>query len=496
MKNNPFIHVFKTPFSTYAYDVNTDSVIKISKALYNYLTDLEHGVMTEKTEEVCSEMETLKKKGYLKDFYPKKIVDPRLSQLDYLINNRVEGITLQVTQQCNMRCSYCKFTYGDNIHNRAHATVSMSYDVAIRAIDFYYHHSRDAKHVNVSFYGGEPLLEYEMIKKIIAYVNEKFEGKDISFNMTTNAILLTPERLKYLVKNNVYIMVSLDGPEEIHNRSRKLAGGGKGSYEIVIKQLKHLKETCPVEYKQLSFNSVMDPLYDMAPLLEFYQDDLFKGALIDFGNEMAAVGDSSINTSIMDTPEGTTSVSSEIFFLSIREAELIALYSLIGLVDEKDISPISLNIKASLIEKSNSLVPTNQLEEYSAKGGPCMPGVHNTFVRVDGKFFPCEKVCDISDDLNIGDVDSGYNYENIKRILNIGKVTESKCTRCWAMRHCTSCVLNGTLAGKISKDMIIAKCNGVKTRLENTLQDLLAIDELRSVLLEGQIGDIYSNENT
>lgn len=496
MKNNPFIHVFKTPFFTYAYDVNTDSVIKISKELYDYLMDLEHGVVTEKTEEVHSEMEILKKKGYLKEFYPKKIVDPRLSQLDYLINNRVEGITLQVTQQCNMRCSYCKFTYGDNIHNRAHATVSMSYDVAVRAIDFYYHHSRDSKRVNVSFYGGEPLLEYEMIKKIVSYVNDKFEGKDISFNMTTNAILLTPERLKYLVKNNVSIMVSLDGSEEIQNRSRKLAGGGKGSYEIVVKQLKHLKETCPVEYKEISFNSVIDPLYDMTPLLKFYQDDIFKGALINLGNEKVAVGDSSINTPIMDTPEGTTSGSSEIFFLSMREAELIALYSLIGLVDDKKLSPISLNIKASLIEKSNSLVPANQLEEYSAKGGPCIPGVHNTFVRVDGKFFPCEKVCDISDDLNIGDVDSGYNYENIKRILNIGKITESKCTKCWAIRHCTSCVLNGTLAGKISKDMIIANCNGSKARLENTLKDLLAIDELRSVLLKGQIGDIHSDENT
>lgn len=134
-------------------------------------------MVSEKTEEVNSEMEILKKKGYLKDFYPKKIVDPRLSQLDYLINNRVEGITLQVTQQCNMRCSYCKFTYGDNVHSRAHATVSMSYDVAVRAIDFYYNHSRDSKHVNVSFYGGEPLLEYEMVKRIIAYVNNKFEGK-------------------------------------------------------------------------------------------------------------------------------------------------------------------------------------------------------------------------------------------------------------------------------------------------------------------------------
>jgi len=496
LKNNPFIHVFKTPFSTYAYDVNTDSVIKISKELYDYFMDLEHGVVTEKTEEVHNEMEILKKKGYLKDFFPKKIVDPRLAQLDYLINNRVEGITLQVTQQCNMRCSYCKFTYGDNIHNRAHATVSMSYDVAVRAIDFYYHHSRDTKYVNVSFYGGEPLLEYEMIKKIIAYVNDKFEGKDISFNMTTNAILLTPERLKYLVKNNVSIMVSLDGSEEIQNRSRKLAGGGKGSYEIVIKQLKHLKETCPVEYEKISFNSVIDPLYDMTPLLKFYQDNMFKSALINLGNEMTAADNSRISTIIMDTPEGTTNDSSEIFFLSMRESELIAFYSLIGLVDEKDLNPVALNMRTFLIERSNSLSPTNQLEEYSAKGGPCIPGVHNTFVRVDGKFYPCEKVCDISDDLNIGDVDSGYNYENIRRILNIGKITENKCTKCWAIRHCTSCVLNGTLAGKISKDMIMTKCNEVKAQMENTLRNLLAIDELRSILLKGQIGDIHGNENT
>lgn len=482
----PFVHVLKSPYSHYVYDVNTDSVLKISEELYDYLLDLEHGLCPDNTDCLNREINELNNNGYLKTFHPKGILDPRLLQLEYLLNNRIEGITLQVTQKCNMRCSYCSFTY-DNVNSRTHTSKSMDYGTAIKAIDFYFHHSRDSKLINVSFYGGEPLLEYEMIKKLIEYVYQRFEGKEISFNVTTNAILLTPERLKFLVNNNVNVMVSIDGPADIHNKSRKLAGTGKGSYDLIVKQLEQLKKKCPEEYNQLTFNSVIDSLNDITELTDFYNHDIFQNSLEKWKEDTslnAIGGDFSINTPVMETPEGTSAVASECFYISERASGLIAMYSLIGIAEKKYINPIALNIEASLISENNSLVPTVQLDEYSPKGGPCIPGVHGTFIRIDGEFFPCEKASDTSKALNIGNIDIGYDFEKIKEMLNIGKLTEKKCVNCWAIRHCSSCVIHGNMMNKISRDMLFEKCPSIQSHLEASLQDLIALDELRPILLK------------
>lgn len=483
LKNNFFVHTIKTPYSHYAYDVNTDSVMKVSTQLYDYLQDLQHGITPVLLDDVNEEINELKKQGYFHNKYPSEIKDQRLTQLEYLINNRIEGMTLQITQACNMRCSYCNFTFGDNVHGRSHTSNNMSYETAVKAVDFYYSHSRDAKRINISFYGGEPLIEYEKIKKIIRYVNKKFEGKDISFNITTNAILLTPEKLEFLDSNNVSIMVSLDGPEEVQNKSRKLAGNGKGSYDTIIKQLGRLKEKCPKLYRKLSFNSVIDPLYEITPLVDFYKQDIFHDSLKGF-DVSEEDGGYSINTPVMDTPAGTTAEGSDEFYLSERCAELLAYYYLIGITDKKYMNPIAFNVAASMISESRSLTPTDSLGECCSKGGPCIPGVHNTFVRVDGEFFPCEKGSDISHALNIGNIEKGYDLNNIKKILNIGKLTEAMCLNCWVIRHCSSCAIHANKAGELSKDMILGKCASVKGQFEESLKQLITLDELRSILLK------------
>lgn len=493
IKNGPFIHVLRTPYSYYVYDVNTNKVIKISDEMYNYFLDLEHGMESAMSKKISDEMNELSKLGYLKDFHPKEIRDQRENQLEYLINNRIEGLTLQITQKCNMRCSYCSFTCGDNIHGRSHSSNSMSYETAISAIDFYYQHSIDSKLINIAFYGGEPLLEFEKIRRIIKYAKEKFEGKDISFNITTNAILLTPEKLRFLDANNVNIMISIDGPANVQNKSRKLAGNGEGSYAVIEKQLRRLKSECPEEYSKLSFNSVIDPLYDITPIVEFYRKDIFYDSTKEF-RVSDEKGDFSINTPVMDTPAGTSSDASEEFYLSERVSELLAYYYIVGLAENTVMNPIAFNIVASLVSESRNLNPTDSLNDSSSKGGPCVPGIHNTFVRIDGEFYPCEKASDISEALNIGSIHRGYDIENIRKMLNIGKMTEEKCINCWAIRHCSSCVIHANKINKLSKEMLLAKCPQIKSQLEASLLELIALDEVRPILLECKVEGVHNEK--
>jgi len=486
-KEKPFIHLLKSPRHPYIFDVNTDSIIKVSRELYDFFLDLEHGVSVEAKDGVAEEISSLKENGYLKSYKPKGIRDPRLNQLDYLLNNRVESLVLQVTQNCNMRCSYCSFTYGDNVRSRSHNKRSMDHALAIKAIDFYYNHTKDAKRVNISFYGGEPLLEFELIKQLILYSLAKFEGKDIYFNITTNAILLTPERLKFLASHNTTLMVSLDGPKEIHDKSRKLAGTGDGSFDLIIRQLRALKRECPKEYKALSFNSVIDPLNDLDSLIKFYGSDLFNDSMLALQDAVSSysIGDFSINTPIMDTPFGTSNDGTAEFAISERDSGLLAMYSILGLAERSDLNPLAINIEASIITENSRLTPSTQLAEYSPKGGPCIPGVHSTFVRLDGTFFPCEKASDISDALSIGNVENGYDYGRLHELLNIGHLTEHACINCWAINHCSTCAIHGNMGDCLSKDLILGRCDSVKAQFKSALYEMIALDELRPILQAG-----------
>lgn len=85
--------------------------------------------------------------------------------LDDILDVNIESINLQVTQNCNLRCEYCPYT-GNFYNNRRHTNKSMSFELVKRGIDFLYNHSMNCEVVNVAFYGGEPLLEFELIKKV------------------------------------------------------------------------------------------------------------------------------------------------------------------------------------------------------------------------------------------------------------------------------------------------------------------------------------------
>ena len=129
--------------------------------------------------------------------------------------------------------------------NRVHTNKRMSLETAKRAVDFYYDHCKNAKSVQIGFYGGEPLLEIEMIKEIVEYSKVLFRGKDLTFNMTTNASLLDEDKIDFLATNDFNLTISLDGPEEVQNSGRKFAGSLKGTYQKVIDNISKIEERHP-----------------------------------------------------------------------------------------------------------------------------------------------------------------------------------------------------------------------------------------------------------
>lgn len=214
----PFIKLFRTLDNFYFFDVNSNSIVRINEAVSHKIEDLIAG-----NDILNQDMDIarLKKRGYLKANNENIIVEhSALNTVGEYMNGNLRQLILQVTQNCNLRCKYC--VYSGSYVNRTHTKKRMSFEIAKQAVDFYFAHNTNKDAGVISFYGGEPLLEMELIKKIVVYSEKLYEGKELRFNMTSNATLLTDEIADFLYEHNFNLTISLDGPEEVHNQSLSL----------------------------------------------------------------------------------------------------------------------------------------------------------------------------------------------------------------------------------------------------------------------------------
>ncbi len=149
----------------------------------------------------------------------------------------VVSLALFVTQACNLRCTYC---YEEKPGG------SMDEKTAFRAVDWLLEQSGSAKRIYITFFGGEPFLNFPIIKNVVRYANEKacMLEKTVGFSVTTNATLLDEEMIHFLKEHSVHILVSMDGPKEIQDAQRPYPDG-RGSFDVVLPRVKKLLEIIP-----------------------------------------------------------------------------------------------------------------------------------------------------------------------------------------------------------------------------------------------------------
>ena len=185
-----------------------------------------------------------------------KIEHPDTELLKHSLQSKMQYIILQVTQECNLRCKYC--VYGGGYENRTHAHEFMTWDLAQKSLDYFLEHSGQMEELTVGFYGGEPMLQMDLIKKCVAYMEMRVPDRRVGYTMTTNGTLLTVERAKYLLEKDFNVVISLDGAKEDHDKNRVFKDSGKGSFEVIMKNLNEIKKECPEFLKKVSFNTVLN----------------------------------------------------------------------------------------------------------------------------------------------------------------------------------------------------------------------------------------------
>ena len=150
-------------------------------------------------------------------------------------------LVVNVTSKCNLSCTYC-YEYGeDKIVEASTKPRFMTEETAKKSVDFMFAESGESPVVHLTFFGGETLLNFKVLKSALAYANERAAvlGKRVDTSLTTNATLLRDEVIDWMVENDVGVTVSMDGDKEQQDRYRTFANGA-GSYDVILPNIKQL----------------------------------------------------------------------------------------------------------------------------------------------------------------------------------------------------------------------------------------------------------------
>lgn len=184
-------------------------------------------VTADEIEAVFESIEELKKQGklYSEDKYKDIAFDFKKRQ------SVIKALCLHVAHDCNLSCKYC---FADEGKYKGDCGL-MSFEVGKRALDFLIENSGTRKNLEVDFFGGEPLMNFEVVKQLVAYgrEQEKKHNKNFRFTITTNGILLTDDVIEFCNKEMSNVVLSLDGRKEVNDRLRTSLNG-KGSYDIIV----------------------------------------------------------------------------------------------------------------------------------------------------------------------------------------------------------------------------------------------------------------------
>ena len=219
-----------------AYDLIARFEETDKKALLAEMGEKYDALPPEEIAECYTQIEELKKQGLL--FSP-DVFEPMAGELKARTSGVVKALCLHVAHTCNLNCSYCFASQGKYHGDRA----LMPFEVGKQALDFLVSHSGGRKNLEVDFFGGEPLMNFDVVKKLVEYARsiEGPSGKHFRFTLTTNGMLIDDEVIDFANREMSNVVLSLDGRKEIHDRFR-VDYAGRGSFDTIVPKFKRLVE--------------------------------------------------------------------------------------------------------------------------------------------------------------------------------------------------------------------------------------------------------------
>ncbi len=237
----PMIHKFKMKDKFFLLDVNS-GIIHVIDELIDRVLDIYNGTNRDAVHSALDATEDAAELDEIMDELDELIKEeilfaPMSAEFKLVVDEKpiVKALCLNIAHDCNLACKYCFASQGDYGGVKREL---MSFDVAKRAVDFLISMSGSRQHCEIDFFGGEPLLNWDVVKQTVEYIEsiQDKHGKIFKLTLTTNGMLLTQDKIDYVNEHDMSLVLSLDGREDVHNSMRP-SSGGRDTYQTVAKNL-------------------------------------------------------------------------------------------------------------------------------------------------------------------------------------------------------------------------------------------------------------------
>jgi len=363
--------------------------------------------------------------------------------------NVVKALCLHVAHTCNLNCSYCFASQGKYHGDRA----LMSFEVGKQALDFLMDNSGSRTNLEVDFFGGEPLMNWDVVKQLVAYARsvEKERKKNFRFTLTTNGMLIDDDVIEFANKEMSNVVLSLDGRKEIHDRFR-VDYAGKGSYERIVPRFQKLVEARGGK--------------------DYYMRGTFTHANPDFTNDvfhMADLGFSELSMEpVVCAPDDPSCLTPEDLELVKQQYEVLALDMLRR---KKEGKPITFYHYMLDLTEGPCI--------YKRISG-CGSGTEYMAVTPWGDLYPCHQFVG-EEEYKLGDVWNGVTNEALREdFRSCNAYARPECADCWAKLYCSGgCAANAYHATGSIRGVYQPGCELFRKRIECAIMMKVAEEDLQ-----------------
>ena len=418
-----------------AYDIislykekSEDEIISVILEKYAHLPD----VTEEEIRECINDVKDLEKAGKLfsEDEYESLA-------FNYKNNSKViKALCLHIAHSCNLNCSYCFAGQG----RYQGASALMSFETGKRAFDFLIENSGTRRNLEVDFFGGEPLMNFEVVKQLVAYARsiEKEKGKNFRFTLTTNGVLIDDDVIEFANKEMSNVVLSLDGRKHVHDRFR-VDYAGKGSYDKILPKFRKL--------------------VDSRESKNYYMRGTFTHHNTDFTNDIFHMADLGFTELSMEpvvcSPDDPCALTKEDMPVLFEQYEILA--------------------KEMLRRKKEGRPFTFYHYMLDLKNGPCIykritgcgSGTEDMAVTPQGDLYPCHQFVG-DEDYCLGNIYDGVTNTAVQdKFRYCNAYAREGCRDCWAKLYCSGgCAANAYHATGRIEGIYEQGCELFKKRIE------------------------------
>ncbi len=450
------VHQYKNNGYNIVLDVNSGAIHVVDEVTYEVIAlyeenakeaivdKLKGSFSQQEIEEAYNEVHELKESGEL------FTTDDYEDYIDGLADRKtvVKALCLHIAHDCNLACRYCFAEEGEYHGRRA----LMSFEVGKKALDFLIANSGSRRNLEVDFFGGEPLLNFQVVKDLVAYgrKQEKLHDKNFRFTLTTNGVLLDDDIIEFANKEMSNVVCSIDGRKEINDMMRPFRKG-TGSYDLIVPKFQKLAESRGQD--------------------KYYVRGTFTKNNLDFSKDVLHLADLGFKQISVEPV-----VAEETDSYALREEDLPMLF------EQYD------QLAAEMVQRKKEGKDFNFFHfMIDLEGGPCVAkrlsgcgsGTEYLAVTPWGDFYPCHQFVG-KEEFLMGNVDEGIkNLDLQKKFKKCNVYAKPKCRDCFAKFYCSGgCAANSyNFTGDINNAYDVG-CELQKKRIECAIMIKVAESEM------------------